>query len=307
MQYYIGIDGGGTKTHLVCLDTEKTMIGEGFGGNSNFLLNGVDKVSETLFTLINGFMTEKGLSYDDLAATVLGTTGAGRVADAQRLEEAVKAKFLSNSIRLNNFTVVSDARIALETAFPGVSGSILIAGTGSIMFGKTAGGEILRVGGLGRFLGDEGSGYKLGQRGLIATGRAIDGRGEDTLIREMVAEKFGFKEPNDLISAVYTNNFDIASVAPLVVEAAESGDKIANLILDEESDGLIDHIKAMKIKFGSEQLKLSLVGSVLTKPNKFSDIFKKKLAERHPDVLLQQTDLPPVMGAVYLAMETVRT
>jgi len=303
MQYYIGIDGGGTKTHLVCLDQEKKMIGESFGGNSNFLLNGVDKVSDTLFALVNGFMTEKGLSYHDLAATVLGTTGAGRVADAQRLEEAVKAKFLSNSIPLNNFTVVSDARIALETAFPGVSGSILIAGTGSIMFGKTAGGEILRVGGLGRFLGDEGSGYKLGQRGLIATGRAIDGRGEDTLIREMVEEKFGFQEPNDLISAVYTNNFDIASVAPLVVEAAEQGDKTANLILDEESDGLIDHIKAMKIKFGTEQLKLSLVGSVLTKPNKFSDIFKTKLAERHPDVLLQQTDLPPVMGAVYLGME----
>ncbi|KAA0260325.1 MAG: hypothetical protein EDM75_06955 [Chlorobiota bacterium] len=88
-----------------------------------------------------------------------------------------------------------------------------------------------------------------------------------------------------------------------MVEAAAKGDRIAGLILDEESDGLIDHIKAMKIKFGSEQLKLSLVGSVLTKPNKFSELFKKKLAERHPDVLLQQTELPPVMGAVYLAME----
>lgn len=303
MQYYIGIDGGGTKTHLVCLDSNKRMIGEGFGGNSNFLLNGVEKVSETLFELINSFITGNHLSYSDLKATVLGTTGAGRVTDAQRLEEAVITKFLSHSIQLDNFTVVSDARIALETAFPGVSGSILIAGTGSIMFGKTAKGEILRVGGLGRFLGDEGSGYKLGQRGLIATGRAIDGRGEDTIIRKLVEEKFGFKEPNDLISAVYTNNFDIASVAPLVVEAAAKGDRIAGLILEEESDGLIDHIKAMKIKFGSEQLKLSLVGSVLTKPNRFSEIFKKKLAERHPDVLLQQTELPPVMGAVYLAME----
>jgi N-acetylglucosamine kinase-like BadF-type ATPase len=302
MKYYIGIDGGGTKTHLVCLNYEKSKIGESFGGNSNFLMNGVEKVTETLYTLINEFITSHNFSYDDLVSVVLGTTGAGRVADAQRLEEAVYNKFLLNKNPLKKFTVVSDARIALETAFPGVSGAILIAGTGSIMFGKTSSGEILRVGGLGRFLGDEGSGFKLGQRGLIATARAIDGRGEQTLLREMVAEKFGFKEPNDLISAVYTNGFDIASVAPLVVEAADKGDDIANKILDEESDGLIDHIKAMKDKFGDETLKISLVGSVLTKPNSFSDLFKQKLAGRYPDVLLEQTEEPPVMGAVYLAL-----
>mgnify|MGYP001478896962 FL=1 len=301
MQFYIGIDGGGTKTHLFCLDDENNKIGESFGGNSNFLMNGVDTVSETLFNLIHDFILNNKLDFNDLVATVLGTTGAGRVADAQRLEEAVRQKFLAKNISLNKFSIVSDARIALETAFPGVSGAILIAGTGSIMFGKNKSGEIYRVGGLGRFLGDEGSGFKLGQRALIATGRAIDGRGNDTLIRTLVEEKFGFKDPNDLITAVYTNNFDIASVAPLLVEAAGKGDETALRILDEESDGLVDHVRAMKHKFGSEPLKLSLVGSVLVKPNKFSELFKAKLSEQLPEVLLQQTDLPPVMGAVWLA------
>ena len=301
MQFYIGIDGGGTKTHLFCLDDQNNKIGESFGGNSNFLMNGVEAVSETLFNLINDFISTNKLNYNDLVATVLGTTGAGRVADAKRLEEAVTEKFLSNNINLKKFSIVSDARIALETAFPGVSGAILIAGTGSIMFGKNQSGDIYRVGGLGRFLGDEGSGFKLGQRGLTATGRAIDGRGEDTLIRTLVEEKFGFREPNDLITAVYTNNFDIASVAPLVVEAAGQGDAIALKILDEESEGLIDHVRAMMIKFGDEPLKLSFVGSVLVKSNKFSEMFKAKLAERLPQVELKQTDLPPVMGAVWLA------
>ncbi|GAB1442755.1 BadF/BadG/BcrA/BcrD ATPase family protein [Ignavibacteriales bacterium] len=302
MHYYIGIDGGGTKTHLVCLDEKKNNLGESFGGNSNFLLNGLETVTETLFNLINDFISSKNLNYGDLAAVVLGTTGAGRVADAQRLEHFVLQKFSSHNIQLPRFTVVSDARIALETAFPGVSGAIMIAGTGSIMFGKNILGEILRVGGFGRFLGDEGSGYKLGQRGLTAVARAMDGRGDYTILKDIVAQKFGFNEPNDMISAVYSNGFDIASVAPLVIEAAGEGDEIAIKILDEESDGLIDHIKAMKSKFENEILKVSFVGSVLTKENIFSQLFKKKLSERHPDVVIQQTLEPPVMGAVYLGM-----
>lgn len=292
MQYFIGIDGGGTKTHLLCVNGENTTIGESFGGNSNFLMNGVETVSETIYNLINDFITQHKIPYPALCSVVIGTTGAGRVSDAQKLEKGVIEKFAQNNITLNDFRVVSDARIALETAFPGVSGAILIAGTGSIMFGKTASGEILRVGGFGRFLGDEGSGFKIGQRGLRAVCKALDGRGEDTLIRELVAEKHDLRDVQGLITAVYSGGFDIASTAPLVIEAAEKGDAAAIQILEEESDNLLEHIAAMKKKFAGEQLKLSLVGSTLTKPNRYSDLFKAKLSEKHPDVILQQTDLP---------------
>ncbi len=83
-------------------------------------------------------------------------------------------------VPIKKFVVESDARVALEGAFSGNPGSILIAGTGSIMFGKDSKGNIHRVGGFGRILGDEGSGFHIARSGLTAVAKQFDGRGERT-------------------------------------------------------------------------------------------------------------------------------
>ena len=98
---------------------------------------------------------------NDIEAIVLGTTGGGRRNDAELLEKKIFEDVKQKSISINKFRVESDARIALEGSFSGKEGSILIAGTGSIMFGKDEAGEIHRVGGFGRYIGDEGSGYRI--------------------------------------------------------------------------------------------------------------------------------------------------
>ncbi|OGU73782.1 MAG: hypothetical protein A2V93_02820, partial [Ignavibacteria bacterium RBG_16_34_14] len=206
MKYLIGIDGGGTKTKCIAANIEGKPFYETTGGPSNFLVFGLDKVSETIFNLIDDCINKLNCGFEDLVSVVLGTAGAGRKEDVERLEEHLLNYAKSKQVLIKDFKVVSDARIALEGAFSGRPGSILISGTGSIMFGKDSKGEIHRVGGFGRFIGDEGSGYSTGKKGLAALSKFYDGRGKLTMLSKLVANHFKIYDSEMLINAVYKNN-----------------------------------------------------------------------------------------------------
>ena len=176
MGYIIGIDGGGTKTHCLLTKLDGTLLNECYGGPSNFLTAGIEPVCTTLWEVINKCIQKTSAIFEEIDIIVIGTTGAGRRIDAERLESEFKNYISKQNKKPKQFHVESDARIALEGAFTGKPGSILIAGTGSIMFGKDALGNIHRVGGFGRYLGDEGSGYVLGKIVLAAVSKEFDER-----------------------------------------------------------------------------------------------------------------------------------
>lgn len=303
MKYLIGMDGGGTKTKCVLTDINLNPIYETTGGASNFLVIGTETVSETILNLVNECASSQNISINDIDSIVLGTTGGGRRNDAELLEKKIFEDAKQKSIPINKFRVDSDARIALEGAFSGKAGSILIAGTGSIMFGKDDKGEIHRVGGFGRYIGDEGSGYRVGRKGLNAVARFMDGRAKSTKIADLLYQEFSISTSEQLITEVYRNNFNIASVAPLVFEAAESGDKIAQRILEDEADELLLHITAMKTKLNVEILKVSLIGSILTTPNYFSYLFNEKVVRRFNDVKIMEAEHSPEFGAALMAKQ----
>lgn len=303
MKYLIGMDGGGTKTKCVLTDIDLNPVYETLGGPSNFLVIGTETVSATILNLISECASSKSISIDDIDAIVLGTTGGGRRSDAEILESQVINDASQKNIGIKKFIVESDARIALEGAFSGKAGSILIAGTGSIMFGKDESGEIHRVGGFGRYIGDEGSGYRIGRKGLNAVARYLDGRAKHTKIADLLAQEFSISTSEQLITEVYRNNFNIPSVAPLVFEAAESGDKIAQRILEDEADELLLHIFAMKSKLNVELLKVSLIGSILTTPNYFSYLFNEKVVRNFKDVKIMEAEHSPEFGAALLAKQ----
>ncbi len=300
MKYYIGLDGGGTKTKCVLTDENFQSIYECTGGASNFLIQGTEKVSETLYNLIKETITASNLSEDKIESVLLGTTGAGRVADANSLRDSFVKYSENKNSNFKNFFVESDARIALEGAFSGNPGSILIAGTGSIMFGKDRAGNIHRVGGCGRFIGDEGSGYSIGRKGLIAVSKHLDGRDNLTLLTKFLREEFNIDDLPALITKIYKENFDIASVTPFVIKAANAGDKACLKILEDESDELILHVKSMKELLKEEKLRLSLIGSTITTENIYAQFFKEKI-NTLGSVILQEPDFPPAIGAAIMA------
>jgi N-acetylglucosamine kinase-like BadF-type ATPase len=302
MQYFIGMDGGGTKTACVLVDSNLKALHKCAGGASNFLIIGTDTVSRHLSNLINECLSSAKIKASEISGIVLGTTGAGRRNDAEKMEngfiEFAKASGLGNL----SFRVESDARVALEGAFAGKPGSILIAGTGSIMFGKDEKGEIRRVGGFGRFIGDEGSGYSIGRKGLKELAKSYDGRGAQTLLSKLASEKFNLTSPESIINAVYKNNFDIASIAPLVIEAAEKNDDDVCLnILNEECMELLLHIAAMKKNINTDVLNISLIGGIVSSDNFFSRMFKKRVSENFPFAKIKLPEFPPEIGAAIMA------
>ena len=307
MQYIIGMDGGGTKTHCLITNLDGKILYECTGGASNFLVIGTEKVSETIFNLIQSCKQQVGISFSDISSIVLGTTGAGRRNDAEKLENAFKEYSHNHGADLDFFHVESDARIALEGAFSGNPGSILIAGTGSIIFGKDSEGNIHRVGGFGRFLGDEGSGFVIGKKGLAAVSKEFDGRSIPTNISKLVEEKFGINSSEKLINEIYRNNFDIASAAPLVIQAAEQGDAIALKIIDEETDELLFHLSAMAKKLNQQEMNVSFIGGIITHDNIYSKTLRKKIALKLPNVKVKESENSPTFGAVLMAKEILKT
>lgn len=303
MKYLIGMDGGGTKTKCVLTDMNHKPLYETIGRPSNFLVIGTETVSNTILDLVNECVSFQKISIEDIEAIVLGTTGGGRRNDAELLENKIFEDAKQKSLTINKFKVESDARIALEGAFSGKIGSILIAGTGSIMFGKDEAGEIHRVGGFGRFIGDEGSGYRIGRIGLNAVARYFDGRAKSTKIADLLEQEFSIGSSELLITEVYRNNFNIASVAPLVFDAAESGDKIAQRILEDEANELMLHISSMKLKLNVQLLKVSLIGSLLTTANYFSYLFNEMVIRKFNDVKIIEAEHSPEFGAALIAKQ----
>lgn len=303
MKYLIGFDCGATKTKCALADIDGNIICSANGKPSNYLVIGVDNAARNILSLLDKFKNELDFAQAEIEKVVIGAAGAGRKEDAERLLKAVTDSASVKEIIFKSITVVSDAQIALEGAFPKKPGCILIAGTGSIIYGKDKEGNFFRAGGFGRLIGDEGSGYSIGRKALKAAAEFFDGRGGKTLIAKLIADKYFIKTPDDLIAKVYKENLDIASVAQIVLTAAEEGDKIALNILAEESDQLIELIKAMMKKMNTEELNVSPAGSLISNNNVYSDLLLKKIRTYLPLVKVINAEHSPVEGAIIIAKE----
>jgi glucosamine kinase len=301
MKYLIGIDGGGTKTDCAIADLSGKIINEISGKPSNFLIIGIQEAVENIFALIEENLFQIGGDFANVKQIVIGVAGAGRDEDAKLLEKSFKDYSEEQGVHFKGVKVLSDAHIALEGAFPDSAGCILIAGTGSILFGKDEKGVIHRVGGFGRLIGDEGSGYSIGRKALNAVSKASDGRGEETLISELLNAKMNSSFSISIINKVYKEKLDVASVAKIVIEAAEEGDPIAEDILDEEADELVLHIKSLLDKIQIDKLNIAFSGSLLDNKNFYSALLRQKIKSTLPRVEVVKPATPPVSGAILLA------
>ena len=126
------------------------------------------------------------------------------------------------------------------------------------------------------------------------------------LILFLLKNKFNISDSHQLISEVYKNNFDIASVAPLVIEAAEEGDKICKEIIQNEVDQLLQHVESMKILIKEDELKISLIGGTITTDNYYAKLFKHKI-NIFNSVKITEPELEPAVGAALIAKNIANT
>ena len=305
--YVIGIEGGGTKTTAVLCALDGNILSEAQGGPSNYHIVGIEKTVATLLDLIQTCCHSVGCDVSQIGAVVAGLAGAGRIPDQQRIMDRLLEVARMKNIALDKVTIESDARIALEGAFSGKPGIVVIAGTGSIVFGKDERERIYRAGGWGRFIGDEGSGYAIGREALNTVAKILDGYNKKTKLVKLFGEKFGFVSQDTILEAIYKEHYDIASVVPVVLEAAANGDPIAKKILIRACSDLVEAIKivVMKMNKGKKSVpkrSLALLGTLLIKDNFYSRKIRSVIKREVPLVSLRNVESSPVVGAVLMAI-----
>ena len=297
MKYIVGIDGGGTKTKCVFADESGKPVLELSGGPANFLSIGNDKAAANIVSLIKSGLTKLDSSFDDILIIMAGISGAGRKLHADMLKESLLKKMPEG---FTNIFVESDARVALEGALGGEPGAVLIAGTGSVIFGKDKSGKIHRAGGFGRVIGDEGSGYSIGVKTLRTIAGMLDGGVQPDEMFDQFKTIFHINSEDDLISLIHNPGFDAASIAIFTIRCADDGIINAKQILDDEAAELIKLVKTIKGKMKEDPLKLAMIGSLVENDNYYSRLMKEKISVLK-GIELTKRKQPPEMGAVIMA------
>lgn len=298
MHYVIGIDAGGTKTHGLLADEAGRVVGEAFGPGANISTGGELAVEKALHQVIDDALAGREVAPSVVA---IGMAGAERAKD-YRIVNAILHRIARGSRTL----VVNDALIALVAGAGDGPGVVVIAGTGSIAFGRNHENRAARAGGWGYVLADEGSGYWIGRHALTAIMRESDGRGPATSLTPIVLSHLKVKRAGEIGPLVYHGELPLASIAalaPLVGQAAESGDEVAARILERAGEELCLSASAVvrRLGIGEREFPFLLSGGIFGLPSLSADM-GRRLAELAPHATVRRLVEPPASGAVRLAL-----
>lgn len=260
MALFIGIEGSGAGRTAVATDANGHELARVPGEIGMIDVRDPTGTAAALAALARN--TAKAAGVPQIDALCCGLAGFGREPERLALQEALVALGVAQRMR-----VTTDAEAAMADAFgPAGTGILLIAGTGSIAWGRDTRAKTARVGGWGLLLGDEGSGYGLGLAALRAVVRAHDGRGQPSSLTAAVLQAAGVDAPEGLVAwSAGASKGEIAALAPLVVSAATTADIAAKGILDNAAHELGMHVLALNARLGpwSEPPLLALAGALL--------------------------------------------
>lgn len=291
-EFAAGIDGGGTKTALICRDLQGNTIGEKRFGAFN--LNGIGRENfENLLGEITAYLRALG----SCRAVCVGAAGSSN----PQMRQMIAETFQRGGIR--QWKLVGDHEIALYGALEGEAGLCLIAGTGTICCGRDRAGRILRLGGWGHLIGDGGSAYALGRDAFAAAARQLDGLGPGTSLTEQIMETFRLTSREDIISYVYQGGKShIADAARLVEQALVDGDTLAGEILKKNAQELVELAAAAAEQLSLQNVPVALTGGVLTQNHVMRRLFINKLTAVRPDLQCIDPKQDAAVGAVLLAL-----
>ncbi len=301
--FFLGIDGGGTKTHAVITDSSYRVCGEAISGASNPLRVGLEQAVSNVEHAVAEASMRAGLKYSQLTSACAAIAGINHPIHHDTMKDA-----LDHALGLANLELVSDARAALEGALDGRPGVIVIAGTGSIAMGISEAGEIVRSGGWGPTMSDEGSGYDIARRALKAVVSSFDGRSPQTLLTQAVCKRLGVTNASDLPGVIYNSDsepVEIASLAELVAEAARAGDRVACDILEGAGRELAEMAASVirRLGFQSRRFRVACIGSVFKSGELVLNSFRSSMLDVAPQSEIGAPLFPPTIGAVKLAQK----
>jgi glucosamine kinase len=310
--YYLGIDGGGTKTTCAVGD-EHSVLAISTAGPSNITRVGKDRARESIHKAIITACDAARLNSREIERACIGAAGAARAEIAVSLRQAA-AELIAGDV-----AVVGDMAIALEAAFGAGAGVVVVAGTGSISYGRNPRGETTRAGGWGFAIGDEGSAHWIGREALSRLLRAVDERADQGLGRPgAMPVDFIFGSLLSELKAIWNvdsveqlvrianSNPDFSVLFPAVASAADSGDELALEVLKTAAVELsrITTIVIRRLFANSPAVPIAMVGGVFRHSKTICQRFFDQVCAAHPNATLTPEVVEPVFGALQMARKS---
>lgn len=260
----IGIDGGGSKTRGRLVYGEQQV--QRVIGSTRVGVVGFTEACERVVQLLVDLTNDAGIDKSEIDAVVVGVAGIWLEEERQRFAHLLRIIARDSGFNLQDLIATSDAEIALRGAFGSEAGIMLIAGTGTITLGKNKQGDLIRSGGWGIEIDDEGSGAWIGKKGLSACVKAIDGRGIQTSLLHKLADRYpqiSLKFPRTIVSAFMDKVFEYHHLTQMVLEEAENGDSVCLEIVQEAAERLHENIMAVAKNIPGIPLPVSFLGGLL--------------------------------------------
>jgi N-acetylglucosamine kinase-like BadF-type ATPase len=289
--FFLGIDGGGTKTRCL-LGDEHTVLATGSGSGCNLLKVGEACAQESLAAAIHEACVIAGVSPRHIARTCAGIAGAADDGVASQIQRLL-LDVLGGAIE-----VLGDMEIALESAFGGEPGVVVIGGTGSIAYGRNAQKETARVGGWGRTVSDEGSGHWIVAQAIASALRAYD-RGERPALLQSILAAFEVPTVNDLVVRISSMQ-ELAQFFPIVLAADQAGDPLAGQALDSGAQRLADLAAGVihRLFTTNDRVPVATHGGVFAGSPRIKRAFERELSVLHPPASSVERTIDPALGAL---------
>ncbi len=288
-RYYLGIDGGGSKTTAVVFNQNGEFICKACGESINYYSVGLENARNSLKDII------AALSQKEFDCTVIGMSAL-----AERASDEETENFCSGIIESNKIIMDSDLFVALEAMETDGECAVVISGTGSMAICRSSDGSITHAGGFGYILGDEGSGYAIGISAIKAAIRAAENCAPETSLTAKCLEYFTVNNIYDLIDLFYEKTVSrkkIAAFAKEVMLCAESGDSVSIEIMKAEAK-LLSETALSLLKEKKKDISVGLWGGVFQNNTIFRKEFCEHLSESGFDNV-KLLSFTPEIGAIF--------
>jgi N-acetylglucosamine kinase-like BadF-type ATPase len=304
MGLFLAIDAGGTKTRCV-LANETRVLARAEAGTVKLMRVPEAEATSRMRTMLAEVAGAAGVSLRDVTRTCFGLAGlsgpAVRAWAGDVIAECVGGELV----------LCGDEEIALDAAFRGGSGILVIAGTGANAIGRGPGGNLVGAGGWGPVLGDEGSGYWIGVEAVRAALRAEDRvvlGGEPTGLLREIEQEWGVSSIGELVARGNARpGPDFAALAPVVARCAEDGDALAAGILVRAGEELADLVALVFCKLSAGEVagevSVAFTGSVLGQIAAVRRAMVARLELAVPGVGVAAAAVDPLEGALWRARE----
>lgn len=303
MSLFLAIDSGGTKTRCLLAD-EARVLALASTGSVKLTRVGEQEATSRLRALLAEVSRSAGVGLSEVTRTCAGLGGFSIDAVREWAERELAA------LVGGDLLLCGDEEIALDGAFLGGPGILVIAGTGSKVTGRASDGAIYNAGGWGHALGDEGSGYWIGQEALRAGFWAKD-RGVATILLEDIGEFWGAASLGEIVGMANALPApDFAALAPVVAKCAESGDELATAVLERAGDELAEQVALVAVKMkesgGKGKVGVAYIGSVLEHVPLVRDAMIAALKKSAPEVGVMNGAVDALAGALWRARDGAR-